>query len=128
MKHLHTYILTHLLVTLFLAACASAATGATTSGVYGQATIGPMCPVERPGVPCPDKPYQGQIAVLDSNRNPVTKFETDAQGNFKIGLKPGTYFLVSASPNGYPFAQEQAVTVTAGLFTRVSLQFDSGIR
>ena len=78
--------------------------------------------------PCPDKPYQATIIVLDSNRNQVTQFQTDAQGNFKVGLKPGAYILAPQSPNVMPSASEQTVTVTSGLFTQVTITYDSGIR
>jgi len=113
---------------LFLAACASSAANTTTSGLYGQVTIGPMCPVMQANVPCPDKPYQATITVLSQNRARVTQFTTDAQGTFKIGLKPGAYILVPESPNVMPSAGEQAVTVQAGLFTQVNISYDSGIR
>jgi hypothetical protein len=112
----------------FLAACASSATNTTTSGIYGQVTIGPACPVQQINNPCPDQPYPATIIVLDSNRQQVTRFQTDAQGNFKIGLQPGTYILVPQSPNVMPHAGEQEVTVPANIFTQVAIVYDSGIR
>ena len=124
---LHTYILTYFL-TLTLAACASSATNTTASGIEGQVLIGPMCPVMQAGVPCPDQPYQATITVLDENRKKVTDFQSDAQGNFKIGLKPGTYILVPESPNHMTRAGEQTVPVVEGQFIRVMITYDSGIR
>ena len=121
--------LTHIFIyILLLTACASGATNTTTSGVEGQVLIGPMCPVVQEGVPCPDKPYQATVAVLDEKRNKITQFESDAQGNFKIGLKPGTYLLAPESPNGFTRADEQTVTVIEGQFVRVTITYDSGIR
>ncbi|OGO46895.1 MAG: hypothetical protein A2W37_17130 [Chloroflexi bacterium RBG_16_63_12] len=113
---------------LLLAACASSATHTTTSGVEGQVLIGPMCPVMQAGVPCPDQPYQATITVLDENRKKMTDFQSDAQGNFKIGLKPGTYILVPESPNHMTRAGEQTATVIEGQFIRVTINYDSGIR
>ena len=117
-----------LICLLLLTACASSAANTTTSGIYGQVTIGPACPVMQVGVPCPDKPYQATVAVLNQSRSRVTQFTTDAQGSFKVGLKPGTYLLVPESPGVMPRAGEQTVTVTAGQFTQVNIVYDSGIR
>lgn len=125
MRRLHAYTLIGL---LFLTACAASAANTTTSGIYGQATIGPMCPVMQANVPCPDKPYQAAITVLNQSRAKVTRFTTDAQGNFKIGLKPGAYILVPESPKVMPHAGEQTVTVQAGQFTPVTISYDSGLR
>ncbi len=125
--HLHTYVLTYFL-TLTLAACASSATNTTTSGIEGQVLIGPMCPVMQANIPCPDEPFQATIKVLDENRHKVTQFESDAQGNFKVGLKPGTYILAPESPNAMPRADEQTVTVIERQFVRVTIHYDSGIR
>jgi hypothetical protein len=128
--HPHTSTLTYFFVALLLAACASTATAVrtTTSGLEGQVLIGPMCPVVQEGVPCPDQPYQATITALDEKRNKVTQFASDAQGNFKVGLKPGTYLLVPESPDGFTRAGEQTVTVIEGQFVRVTINYDSGIR
>ena len=99
-----------------------------TSGIEGQVLIGPMCPVVQAGTPCPDQPYQATITVRDQNGKQVIQFQTDAQGNFRVGLKPGTYTLAPESPDGFTHAAEQIVTVTSGQFTRVSVTYDSGIR
>jgi hypothetical protein len=113
---------------LLLAACASSAGSTTTSGVEGQVLIGPMCPVVQVGLPCPDKPYEATIHVLDQNGKPVTAVKSDAQGNFKVGLPPGTYTLSPAAANGLTRAPEQTVTVIAGQFTPITISYDSGIR
>lgn len=121
--------LTHIFIyILLLTACASSATNTTTSGIEGQVLIGPMCPVVQEGVPCPDKPYEATITVLDENRNKVAQFQSDEQGNFKIGLKPDTYVLVPESPDGFTRAGEQTVAVIEGQFIRVTIMYDSGIR
>ena len=125
--HLRTYMLTYFL-TLTLSACASSATDTTTSGIEGQVLIGPMCPVMQEGVPCPYQPLQATITVLDEDRHKVTDFQSDAQGNFKIGLKPGTYILVPGAANAMTHAGEQTVTVVEGQFIRVTVNYDSGIR
>ncbi len=101
---------------------------AAPSGIEGQATIGPTCPVQHQDSPCPDQPYQASIRVLGANRELVLEFQTDTQGFFRVELEPGTYTLVPLSPGVYPRAPEQVVTVVEGQFTEVLIQYDSGIR
>jgi hypothetical protein len=78
--------------------------------------------------PCPDKPYQATIIVLNQGGGEVRRFQTDAEGRFRIELPPGTYTLVPQSPGKLPRAGEQTVMVTSGQFTAVTITFDSGIR
>jgi hypothetical protein len=87
-----------------------------------------MCPVMQVNTPCPDQPFQATITVLDEKRDTVTQFESDELGNFKIGLRPGTYILVPESPNRMTRAGEQTITVIEGQFIRVTIKYDSGIR
>ena len=74
---------------LGLAACNSgdAGTPASKSGIEGIVTYGPLCPVAQAGSPCPDRPWQGKVQVLD--RDGVTiqgTTSTDKAGAFsKIG-------------------------------------------
>ncbi len=101
------------------------------SGIEGTVTIGPSCPVQRINDPnCDDRPYQGVIHVMGANKLYVTQFQADAQGNFKIELEPGTYTIEPQTPKeGFlPRASSQDVTVLAGAFTTVNIQYDSGIR
>lgn len=107
------------------------AQNSATSGIQGQVLIGPTCPgPTRPGAStqCADKPYQATFTVLNQSKQPVTQFQTDAQGRFQIALPPGTYTLVPESSGPLPRASEQTVTVTKGQFSEVQINFDSGIR
>jgi hypothetical protein len=129
-----------LLIIGALAACSSLPTSDTptpdmptpdsSSGVFGQVTIGPMCPVVRIGKPCPDQPYQATLDVLTASGDPVTRITTDAECNFRVSLVPGGYILRPESPGKRPLptAQEQQFTVVAGQFTELLVTFDSGIR
>lgn len=104
-------------------------TGDGKSGIMGKISLGPTCPVVRlEGDVCQDKPYQGTVAVRTSDGiKEVTKFTSDAEGNFKVSLAPGDYLLVSAS-GSRPFAKPQTVTVKESEFTSVTVSFDTGIR
>lgn len=112
---------------LVLATCSVQPT-AGTSGIEGQAYIGPNCPVAQDGSTCPDQPYQATITVNDADNRMVAQVHTDAEGRFKIPLDPGEYILHPESPNMLPFAKDQKFTVTANKFTEVVVNYDSGIR
>ena len=102
----------------------------TDSGITGKATVGPMCPVQIEGQECPDQPYQATITVNSLDGRKIIQFQTDKQGNFNIPLSPGEYILHPETPPGQPlpFAKEQRFTVLPGEFTRLLVQYDSGIR
>jgi hypothetical protein len=98
------------------------------SGIMGQVRIGPTCPVVQADSPCPDRPFQATITVLDHNRNQVTQVQSDAQGKFRVAVPPGDYVLVPEQPDRVTRADEQTVTVVSGQFTQVTITYDSGIR
>lgn len=101
--------------------------GAVDSGIEGHIEIRPVRSVERPGVPS-SAPYQATVTVLDGQGNTVTTFTTDAQGNFRRALPPGTYTLRPESPARYPRASTRSVVVAPRAFTRVDIVYGSGRR
>jgi len=93
--------------------------------------IGPVCPAERTDQPCPDKPYEAEIAItLDADGSKIRSIRSDKDGRFRVALPPETYKLVPASPNpgAPPYAEPQVVKVEAGRYTRITLKYDSGVR
>ena len=117
-----------LLCLLVLPACSSLQTPPPDSGIEGTVRIGPMCPVVREGEECPDQPYQAVLTVTSLTGERIVQVQTGSDGTFHIPLPPGEYILHPESPNVMPFAQEQSFVVTEGEFTRVDVQYDSGIR
>ncbi len=119
-----------LVILVLLAACGPAATTQPDTGIEGLVTIGPMCPVVIEGQECPDQPFQATLTVLDRDGRRVLRFETDAEGRFRELLPPGDYILRPESPgeSRLPFAGEQEFSVAAGQFTRLVVNYDSGIR
>jgi len=117
-----------ILSVFLLSACASTPTPAVDTGVEGQVTIGPMCPVVRLDQPCPDQPYQATLTVLNLAGKEIAQIQTDVNGLYRLALQPGDYILYPESPNGMPRAQDQPFTVIAGLFTKLDIVYDSGIR
>lgn len=113
---------------ILLATCSIQEAAPADSGVEGQVSIGPMCPVVQVGQPCPDQPYQATLTINGRDGKRITQAQADQQGHFKINLKPGDYILHPESPNAMPFAAEQTFHVEAGRFTQLIVGYDSGIR
>jgi len=108
-------------------AFASCDTTPADSGLNGLVTIGPLSPVEQPGVPN-DGPYQATIVIKDDGGDKVATVESAADGRFTVSLAPGTYVLEPQSPGQMPYAESQEVIVEAHRFTEVTVAYDSGIR
>lgn len=124
-------LIVSLLILLLLAACGPKVNDPyepITSGVKGQALIGPMCPVVRVDTPCPDQPYQTTLIILAFDGREVTRFETDVEGKFAVNLPPGDYVLHPENANRIPSAADVPFTVIENQFTNVIITFDSGIR
>jgi hypothetical protein len=99
------------------------------SGIRGRAVVGPMCPVEVAGTPCPDRPLQTKFEVVDTSGKGVATVSTGKDGRFQQALPLGTYVLRSASSSSpFPILKETMVRVRAGEFTSIVVHFDSGIR
>ncbi len=114
-----------------LGACAKGtAGGATDSGIHGIVLLGPTCPVEQANSPCPDKPMQTEVRVLDEQGTEVAKAHSGADGRFTVPLDPGKYTLVAVLPagGGSQSAQPVAVTVIPHAFADAKVLVDSGIR
>ena len=111
-----------------LAACSSAQATPIDSGIEGAVWIGPICPVVREGEECPDQPYQAVLTVTSPRGERIVQVQAEADGSFRIPLPPGEYILHPESPNVMPFAQEQSFVVMESRFTRVDVNYDSGIR
>ncbi|MGA2820622.1 MAG: hypothetical protein ABSF61_08205 [Anaerolineales bacterium] len=119
-----------MVVALLLASCGVWTPSEIGSGIAGTVSIGPSCPVESLDHPCPPRPIQALLRVLDPRGHEILEFETGPDGSFRVPLPAGTYTLRLVTPQGSPFPRgpDQELVVIAGRFTRVALTFDSGIR
>src|SRR5258706_13668982 len=88
---------------LLLATCSIKPT-AGTSGIEGEAFIGPNCPIAQQGQTCPEKPYPATITVNDSDNRMVAQLHTDPEARFKIPLAPVAYMREPESFNMLPFS------------------------
>ena len=115
---------------LLLTACSSADLLGPDAlqGIDGLALRGPSCPVQNADNPCPDRPHQARIEVHSFGGGSVTSVESGEDGRFRVGLRPGRYMLVPESGDPFPRASEQEVVVAVGVYTEVTVSFDTGIR
>lgn len=97
----------------------------------GHVDIGPICPVERPGEPCkvPPEVYTSrEVVVYVSDKVTVKeRVHLDAQGNYKMAIGPGNYFL-QIVPAGIGEGEKKPVTVKSFETTTVNFDIDTGIR
>ena len=115
---------------LFVAGCGPSPATPLNSGIQGIVQVGPTCPVERINSPCPPRPMAATVVVRNNQGADITRFQSGADGRFKVGLAPGTYTLVGL-PIGSSFLPRPIptnVTVVAGSYTSVNVEYDSGIR
>lgn len=103
------------------------------SGIRGVVLLGPTCPGgPDPGandpVPCVT-PYAASLVILDSEGARVQNVTSDADGKFQVELPPGEYVVTPATgADTYPIAQPVSVTVSAGAYVDVQINYDTGIR
>ena len=94
--------------------------------------LGPVCPVEREGTPCPDRPYAGaRLRITERGASDVvTTVTADDEGRFVVQLPPGEYVVDGGPTQGrpLPFAGPVDATVHPGEYTTVTVPFDTGIR
>jgi hypothetical protein len=99
------------------------------SGVEGRVTAGPTCPVERPDRPCPPRPVETGLHLIDPSGSEVAAGRSGPDGSFRVGAPAGRYTLRadygSGRVGGCP---PVAVNVSAGRYTHVDLECDTGIR
>jgi hypothetical protein len=113
---------------LVLATCSIYSPTPRGNGIEGQVLLGPICPVVQQGQECPDQPYQATLTVQSPSGVQIAQFQTDESGHFNVPLVPGEYILHPESPNGLPFAGDQAFRVETGQYTQITVHYDSGIR
>jgi len=128
MKHIFAGIV----VALAMAACGTAAAPPIPSGtgIQGVVQSGPTCPVERINSPCPPRPLAATVVVRDAAGHEVARTNSGADAHFKLDVAPGTYTVVGLSINSsmLPRPIPTTVTVTAGSYVSVNVEYDSGIR
>jgi hypothetical protein len=119
-----------------LAGCGQqGSTGSTRdqTGIVGRVHLGPQCPVERAGHPCPDKPPEGSTVTvakrgsgdIDASRPVVARTTTDAHGHFHVAVPPGMYVVTADAGMS---CETVVARVRAGGDSHVDISCDTGIR
>lgn len=105
---------------------------AVPSGIRGTVVLGPTCPVEQasPGtdITACVTPYAATLVILNAENAVVARAESGADGRFEVTLPPGDYVIAPEGGDPYPIAQPLSVTVTAGQYEEVEVNYDTGIR
>src|SRR5215475_15872704 len=96
----HIFFLDALLITYATASGIGESLNTSESGIEGRVSIGPMCPVERPDRPCPDKPFAASIKIQNQDdQGDHLTVRSGEDGRFHVKLAPGMYKLTPVSPN-----------------------------
>ena len=113
------------------AAAATPALAATTrdSGVRGQVTAGPTCPVEDGSKDCAPRPIAVSIAIHRLPGHELVKVVHSGQrGRFRAWLRPGRYRLRPHPDHQAMSCRTSDATVKAHELTHVGLGCDTGLR
>jgi hypothetical protein len=111
--------------------CSSGTAG---SGILeGNVTIGPICPVEQPGNPCPVpcEMYQARkVLIYDSNGTRlITEVDIDCNGHYWVELKPGGFTVdINRDVFGHVSGVPQKIEISAGQTIELNIDIDTGIR
>lgn len=99
--------------------------------ISGNVHIGPFCPVEREDEPCkvPPEAYSSRevVVYLSDKVTVAEKGKLDSNGNYKIAIGPGNYF-VQIVPAGIGPGEKKPATVKSFETTIVNFDIDTGIR
>jgi len=129
---IHRFFLGVLLTNCAIASVVGKSPNTTESGIEGQVSIGPMCPVVQPDRPCPDKPFVASIEIQNQDdQGDLLTIRSREDGHFRVKLAPGKYTLTPKAPNpGAPphAPPPESVTVESGNYAHVKIKYDSGIR
>jgi hypothetical protein len=111
-----------------LTVSAGAASGATSSGLHGLVTRGPIRPVCMVDQPC-DEPAANVQLVFLRNGVVVSRVRTSATGRYRLALSPGRYAVrLPGKPGLGRIVKPQTARVLRGRYTRVDFSIDTGIR
>ena len=110
--------------------------GGTAGTLVGEISVGPFCPVEIEGQPCPPPPGTfASMLVLVHTRLPggerlVAEVRPDDAGRFELPLQPGSYRVTLEHSLGIPGTPPpvEEIRVQAGRTTTLAFDVDTGIR
>ena len=103
------------------------------SGVAGRVHLGPQCPVEIQGEPCPDQTAAGSMVSVAKQLpgdsyvagEVVARTTTDADGNYSVPVPPGKYVVTADAGMS---CELMDAPVSTGVYSQVDIPCDTGIR
>ena len=101
--------------------------------VSGKVSIGPICPVEREGMPClvPPEDYTSREVILYATDGItiMKRMNFLPDGTYSFQVQPGTYVL-NISKQGIDHSSElpKTITLKSGETIEVNFSIDTGIR
>jgi hypothetical protein len=124
-------LLATVIIGLVLGACCG---GVAEIGILqGNVTIGPICPVERPGEPCPVpcEAYQARKVMIYNNDGTklVEQVDIDCTGHYLVELHVGEY-TVDINYLGIDSSKDvpTKIEIQARQTIEVNISIDTGIR
>lgn len=106
---------------------------AGTGTLQATMTIGPICPVEREGMPCKPTPEMfaaRKVSVYRTNQTTlVTTLTPDAEGKMSAALPVGDYWVTMPTQGvGGVAGLPATIHITAEKITTLTIDVDTGIR
>jgi len=108
---------------------ATPTTAGQSSGIAGQVTEGPTCPVQRTDdTSCADKPVPADITVrARATGGTAATAKAGSDGRFRVAVPPGDYTVEAQSPQAMRCSPAD-VTVSRDRYADVAVSCDTGIR
>lgn len=93
--------------------------------ISGTVSRGPITPNQPSGQPGAAPVPNARVEIATTDGNPVTSAQTDAQGNFRIALPPGTYRVTM--PSTRTKSVPATLTISAGEEKHLNIMIDTGL-
>ncbi len=86
-------------------------------------------PETTPYAPGCSRPFAASLVITSgTDGSAISRLATGEDGLFTVDLSPGEYTIVPQNGEPFPIAQPLDVTVVAGQYVEVEINYDSGIR
>jgi hypothetical protein len=91
------------------------------SGIVALAAVQSPMPPWPPGSPPRLAPYNGSFSIYSEDGRLITSVTTDAEGNFTVFIKKGTYTIVPDDPRYRTYSRQVSVQHKEFVFVSIEL-------